>query len=450
MRIIKSSATTAVLFLSIFFAAAEEKCNSQGKYFYIYDWPDELTNLWPNVTKSTADLTTTASLYHGAGAILDSNIGLHETFQFALFKLFIGRAMLDPRRTLDPEKASLFFIPYDSGIDASMSRKGLVRAPGCPRAQMVMNTLLNGKHFLRNYGHDHFIVHSINQAMGFMHRRPGCRMYLGHFCENCTKLAIDTYPNCGDSPHWHAVPFPSNTHWSSRVSHLPWEYSPEKRKFAVSFTGTVLSHSKKSVIIRRRMRESCLKHPDNCHLNEMKSHFSGSSPPNWAVAANSTFCLMPPGDMPTRKGFFDSILFGCIPVVCDRYSAHRQWEWNLGLDVALATTVYIPCWKLLHNSEFDLVEMLVTMHNEHDEVLLKREAISKHAAGLQYRLVEDNHSVTPPRDAYDIIMDKLFDTLTVDFVKEQVRNPRDTGDHNYVDKFPNYPKGKYNRNFTVS
>jgi Exostosin family len=28
----------------------------------------------------------------------------------------------------------------------------------------------------------------------------------------------------------------------------------------------------------------------------------------------STFCLCPPGDGPTRKGLFDSILFGCIPV----------------------------------------------------------------------------------------------------------------------------------------
>lgn len=29
---------------------------------------------------------------------------------------------------------------------------------------------------------------------------------------------------------------------------------------------------------------------------------------------HSTFCLCPQGDGPTRKGLFDAILFGCIPV----------------------------------------------------------------------------------------------------------------------------------------
>jgi hypothetical protein len=30
---------------------------------------------------------------------------------------------------------------------------------------------------------------------------------------------------------------------------------------------------------------------------------------------HSLFCLQPPGDSPTRKSFYDSILCGCIPVI---------------------------------------------------------------------------------------------------------------------------------------
>lgn len=33
------------------------------------------------------------------------------------------------------------------------------------------------------------------------------------------------------------------------------------------------------------------------------------------MMADSTFCLEPPGDSPTRKGFFDALLAGCIPVI---------------------------------------------------------------------------------------------------------------------------------------
>lgn len=36
------------------------------------------------------------------------------------------------------------------------------------------------------------------------------------------------------------------------------------------------------------------------------------------VYSHSLFCAHPHGDSPTRKGFFDSLLFGCIPVVLDR------------------------------------------------------------------------------------------------------------------------------------
>jgi hypothetical protein len=52
--------------------------------------------------------------------------------------------------------------------------------------------------------------------------RPACKLFLKGFCENCTKLAIDTYENCGPSPHWHAIPFPSNFHWNSNLSMPPW------------------------------------------------------------------------------------------------------------------------------------------------------------------------------------------------------------------------------------
>ena len=30
----------------------------------------------------------------------------------------------------------------------------------------------------------------------------------------------------------------------------------------------------------------------------------------------TTFCLMPPGDTPSRRGFWDALLMGCIPVRC--------------------------------------------------------------------------------------------------------------------------------------
>ena len=35
----------------------------------------------------------------------------------------------------------------------------------------------------------------------------------------------------------------------------------------------------------------------------------------WELYATSVFCFQPGGDSATRRGFFDSLLFGCIPVI---------------------------------------------------------------------------------------------------------------------------------------
>lgn len=46
-----------------------------------------------------------------------------------------------------------------------------------------------------------------------------------------------------------------------------------------------------------------------------------------ALAFLSTFCLTPPGDTVSRKGLFDAILMGCIPVVF--YEGTAKYPWHL-------------------------------------------------------------------------------------------------------------------------
>ncbi|GAV57940.1 Exostosin domain-containing protein [Cephalotus follicularis] len=46
----------------------------------------------------------------------------------------------------------------------------------------------------------------------------------------------------------------------------------------------------------------------------------------------SEFCLQPPGDSPTRKSVFDSLVSGCIPVLFDPFTAYYQYPWHLPED----------------------------------------------------------------------------------------------------------------------
>lgn len=50
------------------------------------------------------------------------------------------------------------------------------------------------------------------------------------------------------------------------------------------------------------------------------------------VVLKSVFCLQPPGDSPTRKATFDSLLGGCIPVFVSPDTAYTQYLWHLPAD----------------------------------------------------------------------------------------------------------------------
>jgi hypothetical protein len=215
------------------------------------------------------------------------------------------------------------------------------------------------------------------------------------------------------------------------------------------------------------MRELCLEFPSDCFLNEMAAHESASAPPDWKIPLASTFCLMPPGDLPTRKGFFDSLLMGCIPVVCNRFSAHEQWNWNLGVEFALAMTHYVPCNRIMKqsvNQTENFIADLIRLHRENEEVIMKRFVIAKYASRLQYRFPEGDYRDTPfryeerdkssgevrekvpPVDAFDIVIDKLL--TEIEDIDDMVANPRDRGDWSGREIYPKYPLGRTVTNLT--
>jgi hypothetical protein len=146
-----------------------------------------------------------------------------------------------------------------------------LRLPTLDSLDQVIDLLSKSPYFRRHYGHDHFVLHAGNQGLGRMNNKPGCRQFLGFACENCTKLGLETllavslhtssssflssssssspphFDKCGESPHWHAIPFPSNIHWNTNMTMVPWsDPTSSPRRYAVSFTGSLSSFSKRS------------------------------------------------------------------------------------------------------------------------------------------------------------------------------------------------------------
>lgn len=105
--------------------------------FYIYDWADEFDDVWPpannqlsdksgynHVSKLTIYLFIALSKFpgsyclylniqgfrenFGAGKVLDSDLGLFQTWQFSLYKNVMARLRVSEHRTRNPAEATSF------------------------------------------------------------------------------------------------------------------------------------------------------------------------------------------------------------------------------------------------------------------------------------------------------------------------------------------------------
>lgn len=301
--------------------------------FYIYEWPD-IVNRYANYTDRShhghgVEIPQWKQ-HFGAGRQVDAASMEHKTSQFGLFKLVFERASIDKtRRTTKPDKATSFIIPYDIGMYAAfLETNGRMRRTNCPFSDTVISRLKNSVYFNRNYGHDHVVIFSVNQNLNYFMGAQKCVDFM-RLCWNCTKLSIDEYMFIAKDRNfelknrginWHAVPFPSDYHYSHNVYtasvsngtaqyELPWR-DFKQRSIIVSFVGNTRRYNDISTRIREALVQQCSKHRTQCqhgaykHDNKVGQH---------QLSRSSLFCLQPPGDMPTRKSLFDAVLSGCIP-----------------------------------------------------------------------------------------------------------------------------------------
>jgi hypothetical protein len=97
----------------------------------------------------------------------------------------------------------------------------------------------------------------------------------------------------------------------------------------------------------------------------------------------SQFCLTPPGDSVSRKGFFDAILMGCIPVVFYPMSAHYPWHLPVGdgPDGLESFAVYIPGKDVLKDPSI-VMDRLRLIPSE--KVLAMQRRLAELAPRIQY------------------------------------------------------------------
>ena len=328
------------LLLLLFISCSQQQQQQQQQlqkpkhYYYIYE-----TDTWPSISlasiyKRDPNERLENLINNGAGPIVNLTSGMYHTDQYQLYSMIYHRALKDYRRTLDPSIATSFIIPYDFATDSAFY-KNCRKSAGvcydfrkCPLAPSIEELLDKSVWFKRNQGKDHLLIVGMNYAMDHYILKPRCKSLLLK-CTNCTKFAIDdySYMYSGDAgilargDYWHAAPFPADFHWGQSVQRpYPWENT--NRPVLVSYVGSTRSYYGPAKRLRSSIVHYCELHPSECvhssyGLNGTRFSFKVAGHNPLQLSHQSTFCFQPIGDLMTRKGLFDSILLGCIPVVMD-------------------------------------------------------------------------------------------------------------------------------------
>lgn len=408
---------------------AEEK-------FFLYDWP---------------------AVCHrggsGAGKLLNATSGIYSTEQYNIFGLIHARLLSDPRRTFRPEEATTFFIPYDLFTDSMTVRKPNGRVEHSyfegrsDLAPEVFKLLKASPYFLRNHGADHVLIVGWPYVTDQLILRPKAIPLLT-LCTNCTKLSTEShlflYPSSIRNlaqelkgNNWFAIPYPSNFHFSSKVK-APLPYEATERPLLVSYIGTSWCFSEPATNLRTELVRYCaLYGPNDCQ----HAHYSKYGPRASRLSANSVdahsiysmrsiFCFQPLGDTTARKGIFDAIHYGCIPVLFHPLSASAMytlhWSPQLWRDIVIEIPFNLSR-SSNHTSLLDDPILYLKNMVEKDQAGIERRQrlLRQYAFMLSYALESYNRSSSggsfpsawprdeggsPLRDAYEIAMDHVLGT----------------------------------------
>lgn len=154
----------------------------------------------------------------------------------------------------------------------------------------------------------------------------------------------------------------------------------------------------------------CKERPQSCSFfstgprENSTSFVQGRIADMYQVIMASTFCLNPPGDTPTRKGLFDSLVLGCIPVVTSEDSfQHYGFHLPFWRSVSVLVTT-----DQLFSVGFNLVDFLIDYETKQtSEVAQKQEAIRQAAYSLQYSYSPAVATMRGP-DAFDRTLEHLM------------------------------------------
>ncbi|XP_074333912.1 xyloglucan-specific galacturonosyltransferase 1-like [Apium graveolens] len=331
----------------------------------------------------------------------------YNTHQYSLEPIFHSRVMKHPCRVYNENEAKLFYVPFYGGLDilrwhfknASPDVKDTL-------ALELVEWLKLQKPWALNSGKDHvFVLGKVSWDFRRRDDSPWGSTFLNlEEMQNPIKLLIEREP-------WHVndigIPHPTYFHPHSDEDIISWQFKiiQSSRNNLASFAGGARPDSPDS--IRSVLINQCtLASTGTCKFQNCSS--GGCDQPESIIKLflESEFCLQPPGDSPTRKSVFDSLISGCIPVFFDPFTAYYQYSWHLPEDHG-KYSMFID-QEEVRKSKVNVVEWLMKIPKKARDDM-RRYIVYELLPGLVYG--DSSSDFEQFQDAFSITMNNLLELL---------------------------------------
>ncbi|KAF3448554.1 hypothetical protein FNV43_RR09267 [Rhamnella rubrinervis] len=332
--------------------------------------------------------------------------GWYRTHQYSLEPIFHARVLKHPCRVYNENEAKLFYVPFYGGLDILRWHfKNVSNDVKDTLSLELIKWLETQRPWGRNSGKDHvFVLGKISWDFRRNDGSWGTRLLELDQMQNPIKLLIERQP-------WHAndigIPHPTYFHPQSDDDIIAWQTKiiSSYRRHLVSFAGADRPDVPDN--IRSMLIKQCTSADHhNCQFLDCNS--GGCDEPESVIQlfVESEFCLQPPGDSPTRKSVFDSLVSGCIPVLFDPFTAYYQYPWHLPEDHG-RYSVFVD-QKDVKEMKVNVVQKLMQISlKDRDE--LRRHIVYELLPGLVYG--DPNSQLDKFQDAFSITMSHLLERV---------------------------------------
>ncbi|XP_078679057.1 uncharacterized protein LOC144914767 [Branchiostoma floridae x Branchiostoma belcheri] len=257
------------------------------------------------------------------------NVSFRSTHMFALEVILHRKILSSSYRTLDPEKADVFYVPYYPALAAACEPMNVIDNPVLDR-ELWQFLKVNYPYFEQGKPHimalgrierEHadvtggILKTTESRSVTFVGiEHESDPKTLRYIRRNGLSMVVAPYPSFG-----HIIS--NNNDFGVQSKHDKTSDMP--RDVFVLFAGSRrMSHDIRRILSRQLLPTSEKYSPSSSPHNKQNVWFITQEcrDRSWQGDLvewmhHSVFCLQPPGDSPTRKSFYDAVQCGCIPVI---------------------------------------------------------------------------------------------------------------------------------------